>query len=47
MWRIEYKNADGDWCLFNRATTEVQARKLASTSFLKTRYTDIRIREVS
>lgn len=46
MWRIEYKNADGQWCLFNRSTSEREARQLASNSFLRTRYTNIRIREV-
>jgi hypothetical protein len=46
MWRVEYMNADGEWCLFNRSTTEKAAREIASNSFLRTRYTDIRIREV-
>jgi hypothetical protein len=45
-WRIEYQDADGKWCLFNRATTEAAARKLASNAFLKTRYNSVRVVEV-
>ena len=46
-WRIEYQDADGKWCLFNKATTEASAREKASNAFLKTRYKSVRVREVS
>lgn len=45
-WRIEYQDADGQWCLFNKATTETAARELASNAFLKTRYKSVRVVEV-
>ena len=45
-WRIEYQNADGEWCLFNKAATEDEARKKASSAFLKTRYKSVRVVKV-
>ena len=45
-WRIEYQNADGMWCLFNKAATETAAREKASNAFLKTRYKSVRVVEV-
>jgi hypothetical protein len=45
-WRVEYQDADGAWCLFNKATTEAEARQKASSAFLKTRYKTVRVVEV-
>jgi len=45
-WRVEYQDADGQWCLFNKANTEAQARQTASNAFLKTRYKSVRVVEV-
>ena len=45
-WRIEYQDADGHWCLFNKKNSEVEARQMASAAFLQTRYKSIRVRRV-
>lgn len=45
-WRIEYQDADGNWCLFNRASSEEDARKIASNAFIKTRYKSVRVRKI-
>jgi hypothetical protein len=45
-WRVEYQDADGTWCLFNKKNSEAEARQMASTAFLQTRYKSIRVRRV-
>jgi len=45
-WRIEYQDADGNWCLFNKKNSEAEARQIASSAFLQTRYRSIRVKQV-